>query len=159
MSKKELAEGILVSSQTITDWTKEDPLGVTPENAVKLSKFANDSLLAKSIAHNFLGLPPNMQGGKFEQHIASLKTLRIAEEKVRNEMYDANATRLLCQEEKLTESQWEELAGLAEKEALVCIINEQYLFTLCDHLGISVMDLVERSKDKWTKGGYISGKE
>ena len=38
VSKRELAEALGVSRQTPTDWTKDNPTNVKPENAVRLAE-------------------------------------------------------------------------------------------------------------------------
>lgn len=159
LTKRELAYGISVGPQSITDWTKGSPKPVTAENAVRLAVFANDSTLARSISHEYLGLPPSMQGSKYQQELAALNSLREVEEMERDRLQDSEMIRTLCQQSELSDGQKEDLLKLAEQVLIVCVVNEQYLTAICERLGISTMDLTKLKEKDLEKRGYFRGEK
>lgn len=159
ISKRSLAKEMHVVSQTITDWTKEDgnAKNVTAENAVRLNEIANDSTLAQVIGYYYLGLPPSMNGD-YRLDISYIDDLREVEEDERDDKQnDKELRRILCKAKKLDECSYDKVLDLAREQAEVCIVNNQYLFALCDLLELSVMELTEMFMQQWISEGYFGG--
>lgn len=158
VSKKSIAVDMEVSQQTITDWTNGlNAKPVTADNGVRLSKVANDSTLAQAIGYYYLGLPPSLNG-EYELDLADLDDLREIEEEERDEKQeDKELRRILCKRIKLNDSGYEKVLDLAREQAEVCIVNNQYLFAICELLEISVMDLTEMFMEQWISEGYFGG--
>ncbi|MGM0215026.1 hypothetical protein [Enterococcus sp. AZ109] len=158
VAKKSVSVDMDVSQQTITDWTKEvNAKPVTADNGVKLSKIANDSTLTQWMGYFYFGMPPALDG-EYELNLADLDDLRELEEEERDAKQDEIVVRrALCKHKKLEGKSREEVLELAREQAEVCIVNNQYLFALCDRLGISSMDLVERYMSRWIEEGYFGG--
>lgn len=156
--KKCLAVDMDVSNQTITDWTNEaKPKPVTADNSVKLSKATNDSTLTQWMGYFYFGMPPALDG-EYELNLADLDDLRELEEEERDNKQDEMVVRrALCKRKKLEGDNWNEVLELAREQAEVCIVNNQYLFALCDRLGISSMNLIEMFMDQWISEGYFGG--
>lgn len=85
VSKRELAEALGVSRQTPTDWTKDNPTNVTPENAVRLAEYANDTDLTMSIIYQFFGIFRPMDGDVYRRDLSASDDLRELEENERDE--------------------------------------------------------------------------
>lgn len=159
ITKRTLAKDMHVVAQTITDWTKEDGTAknVTAENAVRLNEVANDSSLAQTIGYYYLGLPKSMDGD-YSLDLSKLDDLRDLEEDERDEKQsDRDLRRFLCKGTELDETIYEKLLDLAREQAEACIVNNQYLFALCEQLGMSVMELTEMFMDRWISDGYFGG--
>lgn len=157
ITKRQVAKEIHVTAQSITDWTKEKAGPVTPDNAVLLSQIANDSTLAQSISYYYLGLPKSMDGA-YSLDISKLDDLRELEEDERDEKQrDRDLRRILCKRVELDEISYDKLLDLAREQAEACIVNNQYLFALCERLEMSVMDLTEMFMPRWIEEGYFGG--
>lgn|GEM_PF-3744016 len=159
ITKRELSREMHVVAQTITDWTKEDGTAknVTAENAVRLNDIANDSTLAQVIGYYYLGIPPSMNG-EYRLDISYLDDLREVEEDERDDKQkDKELRRILCKSKNLDESSYDKVLDLAREQAEVCIVNNQYLFALCDLLELSMMDLTEMFMQRWISEGYFGG--
>lgn len=158
VTKKALAVDMKVSQQTITDWTKErEPKPVTADNSTTLAKVTNDSPLAQTIGYFYLGLPPAMSG-EYRLDLADLDDLREIEEDERDaKQRSAEIRRILLKQSTLTGKAWDSVLDLAREQMEVCIVNNQYLFALCERLGISSMDLVEMFMDRWKREGFFGG--
>lgn len=159
ISKKDLSKEMHVTAQTITDWTKLDgkAKNLTAENAVRLNEVANNSTLAQYIGYYYLGLPPSMNGD-YRIDLSYIDDLREVEEDERNEKQrDKTLRRILCKVKELDDSSYELVLDLAREQAEVCIVNNQYLFALCDLLDMSVMELTEMFMDYWISEGYFGG--
>lgn len=159
ITKKEIMVDMGFSQQTGTDWTKkENPKAVTAENAVRLSAVANNSILTQYIGYYYLGLQPPLDGD-YRLDISYLNDLREIEEDERDEKQeDRNLKRILCKTKDLEGKSYQAVLELAREQAEACIVNQQYLFALCERLNISVMDLMDMYMDRWKTEGYF-GKE
>ncbi len=159
ITKRTLAKDMHVVAQTITDWTKEDESAknVTAENAVRLNEVANDSSLAQVIGYYYLGLPPSMNGD-YRLDLSYLDDLREIEEDERDEkLGNKEIKRILCKSKNLDKVSYDKILDTAREQAEVCIVNNQFLFALCDLLGISAMELIEMFMDQWISEGYFGG--
>jgi len=160
ITKRELAKELHVTSQSITDWTKPDgkAKNVTVDNAVRLSEIANDSNLTQTIGYYYLGLPKSMEGGDYSLDLSKLDDLRELEEDERDDLQDdKELRRILCKRIPVNESNYNLVLELAREQAEACIVNNQYLFALCELLNMSVMDLTEMYMPRWQKEGYFGG--
>lgn len=157
--KKDIAKEMFVTGQTITDWTREShPKPVTAENAVRLAEVTNDSRLAQTIGYFYLGLPRPLDG-EYKLDLSYLDDLREIEEDERDErQQDRQVRRILCKRGELNVESYDLVLDLAREQAEACIVNQQYLFALCERLNISVMDLMDMYMDRWKAEGYF-GKE
>lgn len=158
VAKKALSVDMEVSQQTITDWTKKpNAKPVTASNSVKLAEVANDSTLTQWIGYFYFGMPPALNG-EYELNLADLDDLRELEEEERDAKQDEIVVRrALCKHKKLEGKSRDEVLELAREQAEVCIVNNQYLFALCDRLGISSMELIEMFMPRWIDEGYFGG--
>lgn len=157
ITKRQVAKEVHVSAQSITDWTGDKASPVTADNAIRLSEIANDSKLAQSIGYYYLGLPKSMDG-EYILDLSKLDDLRELEEDERDEkQMDRELRRVLCKGIELDDNSYDRLLDLAREQAEVCIVNNQYLFALCERLGLSVMDLTEMYMPRWIKEGYFGG--
>lgn len=160
ITKRELSKDMHVVAQTITDWTKEDGTAknLTAENAVRLNEVANNSSLAQVIGYYYLGLPPSMNG-EYKLDLSYLDDLREIEEDERDEkLGNKEMKRILCKTKALDDASYDKVLDAAREQAEVCIVNNQFLFALCDVLGLSAMELIEMFMQQWISEGYFGGK-
>lgn len=157
VSKRELAEALGVSRQTPTDWTKEEPTNVTPENAVRLAEFANDTDLTMSIIYQFFGVFRPMDGDVYRSDLSASDDLRELEESERDEAKALAQRVLLKRVQKLSNEDFQLLLKFSKEQAEAVFANIQYLNALCEIQNLSIMDLFDIFMKDWQKAGYFGG--
>ncbi|GCF92469.1 hypothetical protein NRIC_03600 [Enterococcus florum] len=161
-SKRELSKALGVSRQSPTDWTKDNPTNVTPDNAVRISEFANDTDLTMSIVYKFFGVFRPMDGDVYKRDLAASDDLQELEELEEEERDEAKrlARRVLCKEvQKLTAKDHHLLIKLAKEQAEVIFAGTQFLNALCEVENISIRDLFSMFMKDWQEAGYFGGDE
>lgn len=160
ITKREMAKELHVTAQSITDWTKENgkSKNVTADNAVRIAQIANDSNLTQSIGYYYLGLPKSMEGGEYSLDLSKLDDLRELEEEERDDLQrDKELRRVLCKRTPVNEDNYNLVLDFTREQAEACIVNNQFLFALCELLNMSVMDLTEMFMPRWQDEGYFGG--
>ncbi|MFC0278158.1 hypothetical protein ACFFH2_15900 [Enterococcus devriesei] len=157
VSKRELSKALGVSRQSPTDWTKDKPTPVTPENGVRISDYANDSDLTMSIIYQFFGIFRPMDGDVYKSDLSASDDLQELEEDERDEAKRL-AKRVLCKEvQRLTTADHTLLIKLAKEQAEVIFAGIQFLNALCKVENISIMDLFSMFMKDWQDAGYFGG--
>ncbi|MGX7126538.1 hypothetical protein [Enterococcus viikkiensis] len=159
ISKKEISKALGVSRQTPTDWTKDKPANVTPENGVRLSEFANDSELTMSIIYQFFGVFRPMDGDLYRRDLSASDDLRELEENERDEAKAIAQRVLLKRVQKLDSKDFDLLLKFSKEQAEAVFANIQYLNALCDIQNISIMDLFDTFMRDWQAAGYFGKDE
>lgn len=157
VSKRELAEALGVSRQTPTDWTKDNPTNVTPENAVRLAEYANDTDLTMSIIYQFFGIFRPMDGDVYRRDLSASDDLRELEENERDEAKALAQRVLLKRVQKLSTDDFDLLLRFSKEQAEAVFANIQYLNALCEVQNISIMDLFSIYMKDWQLAGYFGG--
>ena len=158
VSKKELSQALGVSRQTPTDWTKDKPAPVTPENSVRLADYANDTELTMSIIYQFFGVFRPMDGDLYRRDLSASDDLRELEENERDEAKALAQRVLLKRVQKLESHDFELLLRFSKEQAEAVFANIQYLNALCDIQNMSIRDLFEMFMKDFQHEGYL-GKE
>ncbi|EOH86736.1 helix-turn-helix domain-containing protein [Enterococcus pallens] len=157
VSKRDLAKALGVSRQSPTDWTKEEPTNVTPENGVRIAEYANDTDLTMSIVYKFFGIFRPMDGDVYKRDLSASDDLQELEEEERDEAKKL-ARRVLCKEVRcLTSKDHNLLIKLAKEQAEVIFAGTQFLNALCEVENISIMDLFSMFMNDWQNAGYFGG--
>lgn len=155
ISKKELSQALGVSRQTPTDWTKDKPAPVTPENSVRLAEFANDTELTMNIIYQFFGVFRPMDGDLYRRDLSASDDLRELEENERDEAKALAQRVLLKRVQKLESQDFDLLLKFSKEQAEAVFVNIQYLNALCEIQNISIMDLFDTFMKDWQGDGYF----
>ncbi|WP_427814422.1 hypothetical protein ACQKTA_05080 [Enterococcus sp. 22-H-5-01] len=155
VSKKELSKSLGVSRQTPTDWTKDKPAPVTPENSVRLAEFANDTELTMNIIYQFFGVFRPMDGDLYRRDLSASDDLRELEENERDEAKALAQRVLLKRVQKLESQDFDLLLKFSKEQAEAVFANIQYLNALCEIQNISIMDLFDTFMKDWQDAGYF----
>ncbi|EOH80755.1 helix-turn-helix transcriptional regulator [Enterococcus malodoratus] len=157
ISKKQLSQALGVSRQTPTDWTKEKATPVTPENAVRMAEFADDSELTMSIIYQFFGIFRPLDGDTYRRDLSSSDDLRELEENERDKAKVIAQRVLLKRVQKLNSDDFDLLLKFSKEQAEAVFANIQYLNALCEIQNISIMDLFDIFMKDWQDAGYFGG--
>ena len=122
VSKRELSKALGVSRQSPTDWTKDKPTPVTPENGVRISDYANDSDLTMSIIYQFFGIFRPMDGDVYKSDLSASDDLQELEEDERDEAKRL-AKRVLCNSYLHVSQKKKQIRSLVK-------LNKLYFFSL-----------------------------
>lgn len=155
--KKTMAEVIGTSKQSPTDWTKDKPHPVTPDNAVRISDFANDTDLTMSIVYKFFGIFRPMDGNTYRRDLNASDGLRELEEDERDHAKELVRRMHFKEVGKLKNKDFELLLRLSKEQAEAVFANIQYLNALCEVQNISIMDLFDEFMKEWQEVGYFGG--
>ncbi|MDT2493410.1 hypothetical protein [Enterococcus avium] len=157
VSKRELSQALGVSRQTPTDWTKDKPSPVTPENGVRLAEFANDTELTMSIVYQFFGIFRPLDGDTYRRDLSASDDLRELEENERDEAKVIAQRVLLKRVQKLSADDFDLLLRFSKEQAEAVFVNIQYLNALCEVQNMSIMDLFDFFMKDWQEAGYFGG--
>lgn len=155
VSKKELSQALGVSRQTPTDWTKDKPTPVTPENGVRLAEYANNTELTMSIVYEFFGIFRPLDGDTYRKDLSASDDLRELEENERDAAKALTQRILLKQVQKLTADDFKLLLQFSKEQAEAVFSNIQYLNALCEIQNMSIMDLFDIFMKDWQATGYF----
>lgn len=157
IAKNSFAKAIGVSKQGPTDWTGSKESPVTPDNAVRVSDFANDTDLTMSIVYKFFGIFRPMDGDTYRRDLNASDGLRELEENERDQAKALAQRVLLKQVHKLTRKDFDLLLRFSKEQAEAVFANIQYLNALCEVQNISIMELFDEFMPVWQEAGYFGG--